>query len=219
MSATSINPSPLSTAWPRSAQLTTTFLAGALLALLGVNALGNWRVGKPSELDRGAVSAYRVDLNRAGRAELLQLPGVGPAMADRLEEYRRAHGGFQSADEVLHVEGIGPVTLERLRPLVYVAPSGSPVAPRQEPKRPGRKKADGLKDPINVNRASAEELQRLPRIGPKTAQRIIDERRKAPFRSVAELRRVGGIGPKTLELLRPFVTTNPPNQVVLNGDS
>ena len=53
----------------------------------------------------------------------------------------------------------------------------------------------------------------------KLAQRIIDERRKAPFQSVAELRRVAGIGPKTLERLRPYVIVNAPNQVVVKGES
>jgi competence protein ComEA len=63
-----------------------------------------------------------------------------------------------------------------------------------------------VKEPIDVNRASAAELQRLPGIGPKTSQGIIDERNKKPFKSVDDLRRVRGIGPKTLEKLKPYVT-------------
>src|SRR5205823_10429093 len=72
------------------------------------------------------------------------------------------------------------------------------------------KKADALHDPIDVNRAAADELQKLPGIGPRLAQRILDERAKAPFKSVDDLRRVSGIGPKTLEKLRAFVTVGAP---------
>src|SRR5438046_2345235 len=120
--------SALAIAWPRSAQLTTAFLVGAVLSLLAVHALGNWRGGKPSELERGAIPAYRVDLNRADRAELLQLPGVGPATADRLETYRRDRGPFRSVDELTRVHGIGATTLERLRPWVQVRPGDDSAA-------------------------------------------------------------------------------------------
>jgi competence protein ComEA len=67
------------------------------------------------------------------------------------------------------------------------------------------KKVDSLREPIDVNRAAVEELQKLPGVGPKLAQRIADERMKKPFAAVDDLRRVSGIGPKTLEKLRPFI--------------
>ena len=60
-------------AWPRSAQLTTAFLLGVCATLLAVHVVGSLRLAsRPSEFDRGAVLAYRIDLNRATRAELLQ---------------------------------------------------------------------------------------------------------------------------------------------------
>ncbi len=60
--------------------------------------------------------------------------------------------------------------------------------------------------PTNVNTASAEELQRLPRIGPALAGRIVEHRRvHGPFRSADALAEVRGIGDKTLEKLRPWV--------------
>jgi comEA protein len=72
-----------------------------------------------------------------------------------------------------------------------------------------RKSAKTLpaKGSININTATAEDLGRLPGVGPATAQRIIEFRvRHGRFTSVEELTKVKGIGPKKLEKLRPYVT-------------
>jgi len=63
-----------------------------------------------------------VDLNRATEAELVRLPGIGPAIARRILAYRKDHGAFGSIRELQKVRGIGPRTYERLRPLVRVSP-------------------------------------------------------------------------------------------------
>ncbi len=206
-------------AWPRSAQWTTAFLLGVATTLLAVQTIQYSRWGtRPSELQRDGVITYRIDLNQAELAELLQLPGVGPSLATRIQDYRRQHGGFRSVDELVGVGGIGPVTLERLKPWVRVQTheaelgiaaerSRSPTktsSPAGSPARGGKKIAS-LTEPININRATQEELQRLPGIGPKISQRILDERQKALFKSVDDLRRVAGIGPKTMERLRPWI--------------
>ena len=61
--------------------------------------------------------------------------------------------------------------------------------------------------PININTATAALLERLPGIGPKTAERIIAYRAAhGRFNSVDALRNVKGIGPKKLAKLRPLVT-------------
>ena len=58
----------------------------------------------------------------------------------------------------------------------------------------------------NINTASAQDLQRLPRIGPALAARIVEYRRvNGPFRHPDEIIGVRGIGEKTLELLRPWI--------------
>lgn len=61
-----------------------------------------------------------VDLNSADLAALDTLPGVGPAIAQRILEWREANGPFHSVEELLEVSGIGPATLEKIRDRVRV---------------------------------------------------------------------------------------------------
>lgn len=72
-----------------------------------------------------AVAAARLDLNTATREALIELPGIGPATADRILAWRQANGPFKSVEQLGDVPGVGPRTLERLRPLVSVVPLGS----------------------------------------------------------------------------------------------
>lgn len=59
---------------------------------------------------------------------------------------------------------------------------------------------------INPNTATAAELQRLPHIGPKTAEAIVQYRQEhGPFKSIEELDNVKRIGPKTIKRIRPFL--------------
>jgi comEA protein len=64
----------------------------------------------------------RVDVNTAGAAELERLPGIGPALAQRIVEWRAANGPFRAVDDLQRVPGIGAAKLERLRPVVSVSP-------------------------------------------------------------------------------------------------
>jgi competence protein ComEA len=60
---------------------------------------------------------------------------------------------------------------------------------------------------ININVASAEELETLPGVGPATAAAILDHRtRHGPFRTVDDLTKVRGIGPAKLDQVRALVT-------------
>jgi competence protein ComEA len=177
---------------------------------------------RPAELQRQAILAQRIDLNRAGRVELMQVPGLGERLAERIETHRRQHGPFRRVEDLGDVPGIGPALVERVRPWVYVRADDSelaaslvaepaedldqPAGPPADAARPPSKKEAAFTGRINVNTANPEELQRLPGIGPKLSQRIVQERQKSPFRSVEDLDRVPGIGPKTIEKLRPLVS-------------
>jgi len=61
-----------------------------------------------------------VDLNTATVDDLDRLPGVGPATAQAILDYRRQHGRFRTIDELLEVRGIGEAKLNQLRPHVRV---------------------------------------------------------------------------------------------------
>jgi comEA protein len=59
-----------------------------------------------------------VNINNAGMDELIALPYIGEVKARAIIEYRIANGPFKSVEDLLNVKGIGPKTLERLRPYV-----------------------------------------------------------------------------------------------------
>ena len=172
--------------------------------------------------ETGQVRTATLRLNRADRAELEQIPGIGPGLAKQIDEHRRAKGAFQSVDQLRDVKGIGPMTLDKVRPFFRVEPSTQSADLLPEPlileRKPTAKvpapyprsgnagsKLQPGDPPIDVNAAGVAELTRLPGIGPVTAQNIVNARTEKPFASVADLDRVKGIGPKTLDKIRPFV--------------
>ena len=73
-----------------------------------------------AQWDAALADARQVDINTAGAAELERLPGVGPALAQRIVDYRSAHGRFRAPEELQRVQGIGPKTYDALRDYVIV---------------------------------------------------------------------------------------------------
>ena len=71
--------------------------------------------------DKVAVE-FKVDVNTADWSELVTIPEVGQTLAHRIVDYRQKHGPFQAIEDLRHVRGIGPKTLERLK--AYVLPLG-----------------------------------------------------------------------------------------------
>jgi competence protein ComEA len=184
------------------------------LAALVIGAVGwlviyaalHGNVAAPKTSGRAETTPARLDLNQANRAELELLPGVGPQVAQRIEAYRILYGPFPNVDELRKVPGVGPQLLERVRPHVMVSGAATSSAPSAAVSASPKSAARAVESaPIDINTASAAELEQLPAIGPKLAQRIMEVRAGSPFTSVDDLRRVPGIGPKTLEKLRPHV--------------
>lgn len=66
------------------------------------------------------LKAGSVDLNTAGREELLSLPQVGETLADRILSYRTQNGKFTAWEELLQIEGIGSSTVEAIRSAAYL---------------------------------------------------------------------------------------------------
>ena len=69
---------------------------------------------------RASSAPVRTGINTASATELERLPGIGPALAGRILEYRRQHGRFSRADQLVEVKGIGPKTFEKMKPWVVV---------------------------------------------------------------------------------------------------
>jgi competence ComEA-like helix-hairpin-helix protein len=87
-------------------------------------------------------------------------------------------------------------------------PLGQPLSmSKTSLSNPGSKAGDQVNKRVNVNRATAEELQTLPGIGPATAQRILEYRKKnPPFRKIDELLIIRGISRVRLERIRSRIS-------------
>ena len=133
-------------------------------------------------LSRPLAAGERIDVDRAGVAELQRLPGVGPALARRIVADREkggAFGGIQGRDRV---PGIGPATLSKLEAHLTFSGVSSEAS------------AVGGSARIDLNRATEAELRRIPGIGAVRARAIVAFRDSAgPFREESDLSRVGGL--------------------------
>lgn len=165
-------------------------LAAAILSAGAIGGLG-WSLGRAS----------------AGRGDATPAPAVEPKTASRPGVVTRR----TPLVKPVPVDEPGPAATEHSAP---AAPVDGPATATTPVEHPAEKPADTAAEQpvsarparVNLNTATAAELELLPGIGPSLAQRIIEHRTKAGrFRTVAELDKVKGIGPRTIEKLRPLV--------------
>ncbi len=61
-----------------------------------------------------------IDINHATSDELIQLPQVGRVIAQRIVEYRNAHGEFKDIEELINIKGIGEKKFQAIKPYIYI---------------------------------------------------------------------------------------------------
>lgn len=137
-------------------------------------------------------AAPLLDLNTATEAQLQTLPGVGEATARKIVAGRP----YKSVDDLPRA-GLLRATVEKIKPLVMVEAPAARKSPASKPA--GQAKVD-------LNTATAEQLQELPGIGEASARKIIARR---PYKSVADLKQAG-LPKATMEKIEPLVTVEPP---------
>jgi competence protein ComEA len=80
-------------------------------------------VATPSQPPSAQASAAApLDINTATATQLEALPGIGPATAKRILEYREKNGSFKKIEELMNVPGIGEKSFLKLKPLITVTP-------------------------------------------------------------------------------------------------
>lgn len=180
-------------------------------------AAGDSAVEAQARRSRPLAAGETIDPNTASEEELDRLPGVGASKAARIVQDREQNGPFARPEDLARVPGLGARSVERLRPHLRVASSGSRLPAGEagfgaSPRAVGSAE-NGTPDPvsgvetIDLNRATAIELQKLPGIGPVTAGRIVAFRNEnGRFAEVEELIAVPGVGPRTLARIAPLVT-------------
>jgi competence ComEA-like helix-hairpin-helix protein len=172
----------------------------------------------------------RIDIDRAGPAEIARLPRVGPGLAKRIVADRSARGPFGSLEGLDRVPGVGAALLAAIADHAAFSgpgPASSALAVQTAPGWRGSSAYPGAQevcsgavtgcalvpgplpaDPSNrvrlsLNTATVAQLDSLPGIGAKRAEAIVHDRdRNGPFPSVEALTRVPGIKPALVARVR-----------------
>lgn len=137
----------------------------------------------------------RIDANTATAQELARLPRVGMALARRMVADRDSNGPYSTLEELDRVSGVGPGLLRVIGPYLSFPSSPATVFPSYRPTAP-----------VNLNTATAGEIERLPLIGPSRAIAIVTWReRHGSFKNLDDLVLVPGVSRRMAEAIRDLV--------------
>ncbi len=184
--------------------------AGGLAAVVGFVLLSAPLPAR--EADSKSTIGKRIDLNTATAKQLEELPGIGAALSKKIIDNRP----YKSVDD-LSKAGITSAELRRISPMVTVNASMSQSLSKDiktEGKQPRSEKDAKSSDKdakpalINLNTATAAQLETLPGIGTASAKKIMAAR---PYKSVDDLTK-SKIAAATITKIKPLVTVNDTKQ-------
>ncbi|MFW6120022.1 MAG: ComEA family DNA-binding protein [Petrotogales bacterium] len=180
---------------PKELQIAGTAIAVLLVGLV-VFLIGG---GTPVEIkdvedNLAGKAVYPIDINSATEDTLVLLPGIGPAKANAILDYRNEMGFFKDPKELTNVKGIGEATFENIREFVICYIDNTETIIESED------------DLIDINTATIDHLQTLPGIGIEKAKAIILYRKnEGLFSNINELLKVKGIGEATLNNIKNLI--------------
>ncbi|MDN5345614.1 competence protein ComEA [Petrotoga miotherma DSM 10691] len=143
-----------------------------LVVLLGILTVDRYHSGEEGRLN--SYQENKIDLLTASVEELIELPGIGPAKAQAILNYRQEKG-FREIEDIMNVSGIGEKTFSNIKDYIYLSEVVYEI----------------VDDKININEASSEELESLPGIGEVSAQKIIEYRAIKRISSLYDLKKLG----------------------------
>jgi comEA protein len=77
-----------------------------------------------------------ININTASSEELQQVPGIGPATAEKILQMRKSYGPFKSVDDLLAIKGLGRKRLDKMRKYLTVGKSSASAKPATKPASP-----------------------------------------------------------------------------------
>ncbi len=140
----------------------------------------------------------QLDLNTATAAQLAKLPGVSRPLAEQIVAYRAEIGKFTNTAQLQGVSGMSDALFRAITSHVYVMPAAE-VPETTSP-------TQAVEFPLNLNTATAAQLQQLPGIGEVLANAIVEFRRiNGNFVNKQQLLEVAGIGETTLSEIEAYL--------------